>query len=100
MKFRKSIYLCAVITKPSKMDEIKPYQHLEEEASDSVANEPVVAYTRSMTATILDELPYASIENGTLQVTPDIEEEIAEVERGEKVSMFEFKTMFAQWLDQ
>ena len=33
-----------------------------------------------------------------LQVTPDMEEEIAEVERGEVVSMSEFKTIFARWL--
>ena len=34
-----------------------------------------------------------------LQITPEIEEEIAEVERGETVSMDEFKTMFSRWLD-
>ena len=41
---------------------------------------------------------YTSIVDGVLQVTPDIEEEIAEAERGETVSMTEFKTMFAKWL--
>ena len=35
----------------------------------------------------------------TLQVTPDIEEELAATDRGEAVSMDEFKTMFTQWLD-
>ena len=35
-----------------------------------------------------------------LQITPDIEEEIAEVERGETVSMSEFKSMFSRWLDR
>ena len=44
--------------------------------------------------TIPDDVDYAHIVNGILQVTPDIEEEIAEVERGETVSMGEFKTMF------
>ena len=41
---------------------------------------------------------YTSIVDGVLQVTPDIEEEISEAERGETVSMAEFKTMFAKWL--
>lgn len=40
-----------------------------------------------------------NIVDGILQVTPDIEAEIAEVERGETVTMSEFKTMFAKWLD-
>jgi hypothetical protein len=43
-----------------------------------------------------EDKPY--ILNGTLQVTPDIEEEIAAVDRGETVSMSEFKTMFSRWL--
>lgn len=42
--------------------------------------------------------PYPHVVNGTLKVTPDIEEEIAAVDRGETVSMSEFKTMFAKWL--
>ena len=42
---------------------------------------------------------YAHVVDSVLQITPDIEEEIAEVERGETVSMSEFKTMFAKWLD-
>ena len=37
--------------------------------------------------------------DGVLQITPDIEEEIAEVEQGQVVTMDEFKTMFAKWLD-
>ena len=41
---------------------------------------------------------YARIVDGVLQVTPDIEEEIAAVDRGETVSLGEFKKMFAQWL--
>ena len=43
-------------------------------------------------------MDYAHIVDGVLQVTPDIKEEIAEVERGETVSIAEFKTMFAKWL--
>ena len=46
-----------------------------------------------------EDVDYASIMEGILQVTPDVEEEIAAVERGETVSMDDFKTMFAQWLD-
>ena len=42
---------------------------------------------------------YTVDKKGILLVTPDIEEEIAEVERGEVVSMAEFKTMFSRWLD-
>ena len=42
--------------------------------------------------------PQVVVADGVLQVTPDIEEEIAEVERGETVSMSGFKTMFAKWL--
>jgi hypothetical protein len=43
-------------------------------------------------------MDYAHIVDGVLQVTPDIEEEIAEVDRGEVVSLGEFKNMFAKWL--
>lgn len=45
-----------------------------------------------------DDVDFAHFVNGILQVTPDIEDEIAEVDRGETVSMAEFKTMFAKWL--
>lgn len=38
------------------------------------------------------------IVDGILQVTPDIEEEIAAVDRGGTISMSEFKTMFARWI--
>ena len=44
-------------------------------------------------------LDYAHVVNSVLRITPDIEEEIAEVERGETVSMSEFKSMFSKWLD-
>ena len=62
-------------------------------------NEPAVATAEVMELVMPDDIGYASIVNGVLQVTPDIEEEIAEAERGETVSMNEFKTMFAKWLD-
>jgi hypothetical protein len=47
----------------------------------------------------LEEYGRAHIVNGRLQITPDIEKEIAEIDRGEIVSKSEFKTMFAKWLD-
>lgn len=62
-------------------------------------NEPAVATAEVMELVMPDDIGYASIVDGVLQVTPDIEEEIAEVERGETVSLNEFKTMFAKWLD-
>ena len=62
-------------------------------------NEPAVATAEVMELVMPDDIGYANIVDGVLQVTPDIEEEIAEVERGETVSMNEFKTMFAKWLD-
>ena len=62
-------------------------------------NEPAVATAEVMELVMTDDIGYASIIDGVLQVTPDIEEEIAEAERGETVSMNEFKTMFAKWLD-
>lgn len=82
------------------MKEIKPYPVGEEEDGNiTMAEEPSVEAAVAYEApTLPDNLDYAHIEDGVLQVTPDIEAEIAEVERGETVSMSEFKTMFAQWL--
>ena len=89
------------------MKESKPYPIIEEEhdgayqssGSCLTAQEPladaVYAYEEPV---IPDDVAYAHIVDGVLQVTPDMEEEIAEVERGEVVSMSEFKTMFARWL--
>ena len=81
------------------MKEGKSYPHIEEEdGSCLTVQEPAVALAEPEVQTIPDDVDYAHIVNGILQVTPDIEEEIAEVERGETVSMGEFKTMFARWL--
>ena len=89
------------------MKESKPYPVIEEEddgayqssGSCLTAQEPaadaVYAYEEPV---IPDDVAYAHIVDGVLQVTPDMEEEIAEVERGEVVSMSEFKTMFSRWL--
>ena len=82
------------------MKESKPYPILDEEdGSFLTAQEPAadVAYTYEESV-IPDDMAYAHIVDGVLQVSPDIEDEIAEVERGEVVSMDEFKTMFARWL--
>lgn len=80
------------------MKEHKPYPYTtEEEPAIPTAQEPVAAYACEA-AVMPDDVAYARIVDGVLQVTPDIEEEIAAVERGETVSLGEFKTMFAQWL--
>ena len=82
------------------MKESKPYPMIEEEdGSCLIAKEPAADVAYAFEEVVVpDDVDYAHIVNGVLQVTPDIEEEIAEVERGETVSMTEFKTMFAKWL--
>lgn len=81
------------------MKESKPYPRFDEEdGSCLTASEAAVALAEPEVQVIPDDVDYAHIVNGTLQVTPDIEEEIAAVDRGETVSMGEFKTMFARWL--
>ncbi len=72
----------------------------EEDNSTLTEHEPAMnaAYTYEDVAIPYD-VAYAHVVDGVLQVTPDLEEELAEVERGEVVSMDEFKTMFSQWLD-
>ena len=83
------------------MEENKTYpQMVEEDGSCLTAQEPAmnVAYAYE-NVSIPTDVAYAHVVNGVLQVTPDLEEELAEVERGEVVSMDEFKTMFSQWLD-
>ena len=82
------------------MKESKPYPLIEEGDDGCLtAHEPGadVAYAREEPV-IPDDVEYAHIVDGVLQVTPSLEEEIAEVERGEVVSMSEFKTTFAKWL--
>ena len=82
------------------MKESKPYPMIEEEDSSCLtAQEPAAGVAYAYEEVVVpDDMDYAHVVNGVLQVTPDIEEEIAEVERGETVSMTEFKTMFAKWL--
>lgn len=82
------------------MKESKPYPRIDEEDGKvMVASEPVAATSMATEYALPEDVDYANIVDGTLQVTSDIEEELAEVERGEVVSMGEFKTMFAKWLD-
>ena len=81
------------------MKESKPYPQFEEEDGSCLkASEAAVAFAEPEGQDIPEGMAYANIVKDILQVTPDIEEEIAEVERGETVSMGEFKTMLAKWL--
>ena len=81
------------------MKQRKLYTQLEEEDGSGItACEAAVAVESAEIPILPEDVDYAHIVNGKLQVTPDIEEEIAEVERGETVSMSDFKTMFAKWL--
>ena len=77
----------------------QPYPSEEESSESLTLSEPVAALEEQETFVLPDDVDYASIVEGILQVTPDIEEEIAAADRGETVSMDEFKTMFAQWLE-
>lgn len=47
----------------------------------------------------MEEKKCVPIIDSILQITPDLEEIIEEIELGEVVSMSEFKSMFAKWLD-
>ena len=89
------------------MKESKPYPIIEEEddgayqssGSCLTAQEPSAELAYAYEEPVIpNDVDYAHIVDGVLQVTPAFEEEIAEVERGEVVSMSEFKTMFARWL--
>lgn len=77
----------------------KTYPTEEETGNNSITSESAVALEEQETVVFSEEMDYASIVEGILQVTPDIEEELAAADRGETVSMDEFKKMFAQWLD-
>ncbi|MBQ1626774.1 MAG: hypothetical protein II100_04625 [Prevotella sp.] len=82
------------------MKDNNPYPQMDEEDNSTLnAKDAVYAITEMKETVIPDDLDYAHVVDGKLQVTPDIEEEIAEVERGETVSLDEFKSMFSRWLD-
>ena len=81
------------------MKKSKPYPRIEEEDGSCMkASEAAEAFAEPEVLAIPEDMDYANIVDGVLQVTPDIEEEIAAVDCGETVSMGEFKTMFAKWL--
>ena len=86
-------------SKPKMNKDPKPYSLEEESTKSSALSESALALEGQETIVLPDDVDYASIVEGILQVTPDIEEEIAAVDRGETVSMDEFKTLFAPWLD-
>lgn len=77
----------------------QPYSSEEESGINLTLSEPAAALEEQETFVLPDDVDYASVVEGILQITPDIEDEIAAVDRGETVSMDEFKTMFAQWLE-
>ena len=77
----------------------KKYPKEEETGNRSLASEPASALAGQETIVMPDDVDYADVVEGILQVTSDVEEEIAAADRGEIVQMDEFKTMFAQWLD-
>jgi len=71
----------------------------QEDTGCLAASESALATANAVDVAMPDDIAYAHIVDGVLQITPDIEAEIAEVERGEVISMSEFKTQFAKWLD-
>ena len=75
------------------------YPSEEETGNGSIVSESATALANEEIYVLPDGLDYADIVEGILRVTPDIEEEIAAVDRGETIQMDEFKTMFAKWLD-
>lgn len=81
------------------MNENKTYPEIEEEnGSCMTAQEAALAIQKAEDVIMPEEIDFADVVDGVLQVSPDIEEEIAEADCGETVSMSQFKTMFAQWL--
>ena len=77
----------------------QPYPSEEETGKNLTLNEPAAALVEQEVYVLPDDVDYATVVEGILQVTPDIEEEIAAADCGETVSMDEFKTMFAQWIE-
>ncbi len=74
------------------------YPKGEETGNHSLASEPAAALAEQETFILPDEVNYADVVEGILQVTPDIEEKIAAAERGDTVQLDEFKMMFGKWL--
>ena len=80
------------------MKKSKVYPVTEESDNCQTAAEPTAVACNYHTNATPDMVDFAHVVGGVLQITPDIEEEIAEVERGDTVKMSEFKTLFARWL--
>ena len=89
----------AVKAIPQMNKDPQPYSSEEESGKNLTLSEPAAALEEQETFVLPDDVDYASVVEGILQITPDIEDEIAAADRGETVSMDEFKTMFAQWLE-
>lgn len=73
--------------------------HQDNETGYPMVSESALATAEIQEVYIPDDVAYANIVDGVLQISPDIEEDIAAVNRGEVISMTEFKTMFSKWLD-
>ena len=78
------------------MEKNKRYPDFEEDESVGLACESALATAEVKEVVMPNDIPFAHIMDGVLQITPDIEEEIAEAERGNVVTMGEFKTMCQQ----
>ena len=89
----------AELAKPKMNKDPKPYSSEKESSKSTTISESALALDEQEAFVLPDDVDYASVVEGVLQVTPDIEEEIAAADCGETISMDEFKTMFAQWLD-
>ena len=77
----------------------KSHLRIEKEGcSCQKAPEDTVPFTELEVQELTEDIGYAQIVNGILQMTPDIEDEIAAVERGETISMSKFKILFSKWL--
>lgn len=85
--------------KPLMNKDPKTYPTEEKTCNNHIVGESAAVLEEKETFVLPDDVDYASVVEGILQITPDIEEEIAAAERGETLSMDEFKTMFARWLD-
>ncbi len=75
------------------------YLEIENQEGVDMACESLLALKEVEDITIPDDIPYAHIENGVMQITPDIEEQLSEIEKEGVVSMNEFKNQFAKWLE-
>ena len=76
-----------------------PYPSEEETGNTPIVRESATALEEQEVFVLPDDVDYASVVEGILQITPDIEEEIVAADCGETISMDEFKTMFAKWID-